>query len=72
MKTNCGWNGTTVTVGSTVKVWAENFGRGVQAIVREMKDGGFAVVEITKTSKRCAFQVGNQVTLGVWWLEGAL
>lgn len=71
MKTNNGWNGTTVTVGSTVKVWAENFGRGVLAVVREI-NGGFAVVEIAKGAKRCPFAVGNRVTLGVWWLEGSL
>lgn len=63
-----GWNGTKVEVGRTVKVWAENFGRGVQAVVCEI-NGGFAVVEIVKTAKRCAFAAGNKVTLGVWWLE---
>lgn len=63
-----GWNGTTVEVGNTVQVWAEHFGRGVRAVVREL-NGGFAVVEIVQTAKRCSFAAGNKVTVGVWWLE---
>ena len=68
LKTQTGWNGTTVEEGVMVNVWAKHFGRGTAATVLKIT-GNDAEIEILKTSKRCPFRVGNRVSLGVWWLE---
>jgi hypothetical protein len=67
-----GWNGTKVEKGSRVKVWASELGgRGVEAVVRGVNPNTErAEIEITKTRKGSAYQVGNVVSgVGIWWLE---
>jgi hypothetical protein len=69
-----GWNGTTISNGQTVRVWDKAIrgtkGRGVvEGIVSDCGDK-FCTVTITKvTGKASAYERGNRITVGCWWLE---
>ena len=77
MKTDTdGWNGTKVTVGSEVKVHAPGFGRGLTAKVLGFKETNQGAsrdteIEITRTTPKNYWKVGNRTSVGVWWLEAA-
>lgn len=66
-----GWNGAEIKVGQIVRVWdKETTGpRGVlKGVVSELH-GNWAMVTITSASRTTAYQAGNRITLGAWWLE---
>ena len=66
-----GWNGTTIRDGQVVRVWDKAI-RGARGVVEGRVsecNGSSCVVTITKASRSTGWQVGNRITMGVWWLE---
>lgn len=72
MNAATGWNGTTIKNGQTVRVWDKAV-RGARGVVEgRVSECGekFCTLTITKVSgKASAYEAGNRITIGCWWLE---